>query len=245
MSRATLAQVANRQIEIAILPWGAIEPHNSHLPYMTDCILSQCVALEAARLSTADCTVLPPIYMGQQNPGQRDYPLCIHTSMQTQMAILRDIVCSLSHQGIKKLVIINGHGGNSFRGIIRDLAVEFEDMMILCSDWFAIVPRTGFFDASGEHADELETSVMMHYHPELVDLSVAGSGVSVNFALESLRSRTAWLPRNWQAVSSDTGIGDPRGATAEKGRAYSQAVVAKYVQLLNELASCEQIYEPK
>lgn len=98
---------------------GATEPHNLHLPYMTDCILSHDVAVSAALIAKqkygVNCMVMPPIGMGSQNPGQRELPFCIHTRYETQKAILTDIVSSLYVQGIRKLVIINGHGGNTLK----------------------------------------------------------------------------------------------------------------------------------
>lgn len=86
---------------------------------------------------------------------------------------------------------------------------------------------------------------MMHYHPELVNLSEAGPGKANPFALESLRQKTAWLPRHWTKVTSDTGIGDPSLATAEKGQRFAAAVAEKYATLLQELAaisSTEDLY---
>lgn len=235
LSTATLGQIKNSQIGLAVLPWGAIEPHNYHLPYMTDCLLSQAIARDAITKSGCCAALLPPIYMGQQNPAQTDFPLCIHTRVETQKAIITDIVLSLKHQGINKLLIINGHGGNSFKGIARDMAFTHPDFTIMVTDWFAIVPRGGFFDNDGEHADELETSVMMHYYPTLVDLTVAGNGASRKFAIESLNQKTTWLPRNWKATTDDTGIGNPHLATADKGARYAEVITDKIAKLIKEL----------
>lgn len=227
--------------DLAILPWGATEPHNQHLPYLTDCILSHAVSVEAAERSWQSAgvhaMVLPPVFMGSQNPGQRELLFCIHSRYETQKAILTDIVASLFHQGIRKLVIINGHGGNNFKNMIRDLAVDFPDFLIATTEWFTIAPPTAYFEEKDDHAGELETSVMMHYHPELVNLAEAGNGESRSFALPSLNEKMAWIPRNWQKVSSDTGIGNPHKASAEKGKRYATAVVEKISQLFNELAT--------
>ena len=233
--------------EVAILPWGATEPHNLHLPYLTDAILAHDVAVDAAAQALAEynvrAMVLPPVAMGAQNPGQRDLKFCIHYRQATQYAILADIVASLHHQGLHKLLIINGHGGNTFKGMIRDLAVDYSDCFILASEWFAVLPAKEWFDAPGDHADELETSVMMHYHPELVRLEEAGTGNAHPFALPSLREKVAWLPRHWTHVTDDTGIGDPHLATAEKGRHFAEAVAKKYASLLNELAGIKDSAE--
>ena len=225
--------------DLVLLPWGATEPHNLHLPYLTDCILSHDIALDAALLAQKQygvrCMVMPYVTAGAQNPGQRELNFCIHYRSETQKAILTDIVASLYAQGHRKLVIINGHGGNTFKGMIRDLSVDYPDFLIASSEWFAVIPPRDYFDQPGDHADEVETSVMMHYHPELVNLEEAGNGDYKRFASPMLNEKVAWIPRNWQRVSQDTGIGNPKLATAEKGKQYAEAVVKKYAQLFNEL----------
>ena len=246
LSVTPYGKVKNETYEMAILPWGATEPHNMHLPYLTDCILSQQVALDAANKLYAATSkrvmVLPPVAMGAQNPGQRDLKFCIHYRYETQRSILADLVASLHHQGLRKLLIINGHGGNSFKSMIRDLAVDYPDFLIASTEWYTIVPPNGFFEEKDDHAGELETSVMMHYCPELVKLSDAGSGSARPFALSSLNEKTAWVPRNWVKVTSDTGIGNPRKATAEKGKAYAEALVERIVKLLQELIEADDLY---
>lgn len=243
---ACYGDVRKLSYDLAILPWGATEPHNQHLPYLTDCILSHAIALDAANqaleLHKVQCMVLPPVFMGSQNPGQRELLFCIHSRYETQKAILTDIVASLHHQGIRKLVIINGHGGNNFKNMIRDLAVDYPDFLIATTEWFTIIPPQGFFEEKDDHAGELETSVMLHYHPEWVAMELAGEGVSKSFALASLNEKIAWVPRNWQRVTSDTGIGDPRKATSEKGKHYAAAVSSKLCQLFTELAHAQDIY---
>ena len=208
LSVSCYGKVKDRKYDIVILPWGATEPHNLHLPYMTDCILSHDVAVDAALMAIqkygVNCMVMPPIGMGSQNPGQRELPFCIHTRYETQKAILTDIVSSLYVQGIRKLIIIKDH-----------------------------------FENPGDHADEVETSVMMHYHPELVNLEEAGNGEYKTFAVQSLNEKVAWIPRNWGKVSKDTGVGDPRGASVEKGKKFAEAVAEKYAKLFDELVNQE------
>ena len=239
LSASTYGMVRETEYDIAILPWGATEPHNQHLPYLTDAILSHDVAVDAAQLAWQKhgvrAMVLPPVAMGAQNPGQRELQFCIHYRQRTQEAILRDMVESLHHQGMRRLLIVNGHGGNSFKGFIRDLTIDFPDMLILSSEWFSVCPARDYFDQPGDHADELETSVMLHYHPELVRMDLAGNGESHPFALSSLKRKTAWLPRHWNLVTKDTGIGNPHLSTAEKGKRFAQAVAERYAQLLAEL----------
>lgn len=239
-------RVKDLKYDIVLLPWGATEPHNLHLPYLTDCILSHDVAVDAAFRAKerygVRCMVMPPVTMGSQNPGQRELSFCVHARYETQKAILTDIVASLYVQGIRKLIIINGHGGNCFKNMIRDLSIDYPDFLVASSEWFAVLPAAKYFDEPGDHADELETSVMMHYHPELVNLDEAGEGDYKPFALNSLKDKVAWIPRDWQKVSKDTGIGNPKLATAEKGKRFAVEVADKYAELIAELAS-KPIYQ--
>lgn len=234
--------------DMAILPWGATEPHNRHLPYLTDAILSHDVAVDAARKALDDygvrAMVLPSMPLGAQNPGQRELKFCIHYRHDTQRAVLTDIVASLYGQGLRRLLIVNGHGGNTFKSMIRDLALDFPDMLIAAGEWYKAAPAREYFDAPGDHADELETSVMMHYHPELVDLSEAGEGKSGGWASEPLRKGVAWMPRRWDAVSRDTGIGDPRGATPEKGKRFAAACASEFAMLIRDLCTMPDLYKP-
>ena len=243
LSTTSYGKVIGKKINFAILPWGATEPHNYHLPYMTDSILSHRISIDALDWAMQKTgilgMVLPPVAMGAQNPGQRELPFCIHSRYETQKAILTDIVASLHCQGIFKLVIINGHGGNSFKNMIRDLSVDYPDFLIAVVDWFSIVPQLGYFEEKDDHAGEMETSVMMYYHPELVSLDLAGDGVSKPFAISSLNEKIAWVPRHWGKVSNDTGIGNPKKASAEKGERYAKAVVEKIGQFFVEFATKE------
>ncbi|MCR5130443.1 MAG: creatininase family protein [Prevotella sp.] len=240
LSVSTFGVARQYQYDVVILPWGATEPHNQHLPYMTDCILSKAVAVDAAERALSEfgvrCMVLPPVAMGAQNPGQRDLQFCIHYRFDTQQAILRDIVASLHHQGFRRLLIVNGHGGNSFKPMIRDLAVDYPDFFIAAAEWFKMAPARDYFEQPGDHADEIETSVMMHYHPELVRLEEAGEGRSRSFAIDAMREGKVWLPRHWTLVTDDTGIGNPALSTAEKGKRFADVCASGFARFLRDFA---------
>lgn len=246
LSKARYHDTLNQQYDYAVLPWGATEPHNYHLPYMTDCFLAYHISIDAvcAAYDTEQIKgmVLPYVPFGSQNPGQFDLPFCLHASYQTQYSILKDIVVSLVRQKIDKLFIVNGHGGNNFKNMVRDLSVDYPSFLIVTVDWFRVEPQEPYFDIKDDHAGEQETSVLMHYRPELVDLSVAGEGKYIPFKAESLNEGIGWTPRNWQRVSPDTGTANPRKATAEKGERYAKAVVAKVSKLFIEVVKGE-IYQ--
>ncbi|MGL4520656.1 MAG: creatininase family protein [Phocaeicola sp.] len=241
LTKASYGDILGKKYQLAILPWGAIEPHNLHLPYTTDAILSHAIAVDAANLAFEQAgnmvMVLPPVFYGSQNPGQRELPFCIHGRYETQYAILTDIVASLHHQGIGKLLIVNGHGGNSFRNMIRDLAVAYPDFLACSCEWFALAKECDFFEEKGEHAHELETSVMLHYHPELVDMNQAGEGITHLPRLKPLVDGTVWMPRNWSEISEDTGVGNPRKATADKGKRFVEVVIQRLASALTEIVN--------
>src|SRR5690606_26192624 len=101
----------------------------------------------------------------------------------TQAQLLRAVAMSLQRHGIRKLVVLNGHGGNEFRAMIRELQPDLE--LFLCTvNWYAAVDPRPFFDEPGDHAGELETSIMLHVAPQLVrPLETAGSGSARRFRI--------------------------------------------------------------
>ena len=243
LSISSYGTVKDTKYELVILPWGAAEPHNYHLPYLTDSFLSHDISVDAAilakKLYDVNCMVLPTINLGSQNPGQRELAFCLHVRYETQKAILTDIVSSLYIQGFRRMLLVNSHGGNCFKNMVRDLCVDYPDFIIAVSDVFNVLPKKEYFESDGDHADEFETSVIMHYHPELVDLEKAGDGKSKSFAIQSVNEKVAWIPRNWQIVSEDTGVGNPEKSTAAKGERFARDLVEKYAKLFYELAKSE------
>lgn len=236
-------QVKNQKYEVAVLPWGATEPHNYHLPYGTDSLETTKIAQQAAEKAWykgAKVMVLPTIPFGVQNVGQIELPFCLHLNPSTQLIILQDILEALSIQGIKKFVLLNGHGGNDFKPLVRELQPKFPDLFISLVEWFKILDPAAYFKEEGDHAGEMETSVMMHCFPALVlPLGEAGAGKAKIFKLKGLRNKTAWAPRQWDKVSEDTGIGNPKAASAEKGKKYLDDLTSKIADYFVELAESD------
>jgi creatinine amidohydrolase len=247
LAETTWKTVREMAYDVAVLPWGATEAHNYHLPYGTDNFESEHIAAEAARLAWeagARVVVLPILPFGVQN-GQLDIPFCVNLFPSTQAAILGDIAQSLEGQGICKLVILNGHGGNDFRPIIRELQPRMKIFMCVAS-WYQVVQAEDYFEDLGDHAGEMETSIMLHIAPELVrPLSQAGEGKERRFRIAGFREGWAWAPRQWTQVSSDTGIGNPGAASQQKGERYTAAVVERLSQFLVDLAAADpdDLYE--
>ncbi|GAB2779796.1 creatininase family protein [Rhabdobacter roseus] len=234
--------------ELAILPWGATEAHNYHLPYATDVIEADHIAAESARIAWekgARVIVLPTVPFGV-NTGQTDILLDLNLYPSTQLLILDNLVEVLQRQGIRKLLVLNSHGGNDFKPLLRELGVKYPQVHLSLCFWFTVLDRTRYFEEKGDHADELETSLMLHLRPDLVlPLDEAGDGSAKVPSVAAFREGWAWSERRWSQVSADTGIGNPKKATAEKGARYFQGLTEKLGTFYYELAKAdpERMYE--
>jgi creatinine amidohydrolase len=234
--------IKEQKIDLAVLPWAATEAHNYHLPYGTDIFEADGIAAEAGRIAWeqgAKVMILPTIPFGV-NTGQPDITLDINLNPSTQLAILKDIVEVLNRQGINKLLVLNSHGGNDFKPILRELGLRFPDMFLVTCSWFQALNKNEFFEEKGDHADEMETSLILYLRPELVTpLEEAGDGKERKSRIKGIREGWAWSERRWSMVTEDTGIGNPKKATKEKGQKYFKAVTEKIAELLVEVANVD------
>ena len=248
LSECNWKEIKDAKFDLAILPWGACEAHNYHLPYGTDIIEADRIAAESARLAWENDTrviVLPAIPFGV-NTGQFDITLDINMNPSTQFAVLNDVIAVLDRQGIHKLMILNSHGGNDFKTMIRELGLKFPNMFLCQCNWFQALDQKMFFENKDDHAGEMETSLMLHLAPELVlPLSEAGDGAAKKFMFTAIREGWAWAERKWSQVRESTGFVDPPKAIVEKGEKFFEAVTKKVAQFMEEVAktSREDFYE--
>jgi creatinine amidohydrolase len=244
---ASYRQLREQRPNLAILPWGATEAHNYHLPHGTDVIEATAIAERSAAAAVergAKLIVLPAIPFGN-NAQQLDQVATIHLSTATALAILSDVAHSLQKQGIDRLVILNGHGGNDFKPLVRDVQ-ERTGLLIVVINFFQLIPDKvkQIFAEPGDHAGELETSLIMHLRPELVAMEHAGRGSTVPMNTTALKQPGVWTPRPWSRSHPDTGAGDPQHATPEKGAAYLQALIDAITPLLVELSTAPRTQLP-
>jgi creatinine amidohydrolase len=248
LANTTWKTLKDQEIELAVLPWGATEAHNLHLPFATDNIMAEKIAADSARMAWqkgAKPIVLPAIPFGV-NTGHLDVRLNINMNPSTQFAILNDVADVLNRHGIRKLLVLNGHGGNDFRQMIRELGPRYPDMFICTCNWYKSFENSEFFVNSGGHADEMETSIMMHIAPGMIlPLDEAGPGDGKKFRIKALNEGWAWAERKWTRVTTDTGIGSPYMATPEKGEQCYSAIIEKIGNLMYELSKTdiEDMYE--
>ena len=241
-------EIVDSDYSLAILPWGATEAHNYHLPYGTDNILAEEVAIEAARKAwEKDCKplVLPTIPFGV-NTGQMQVKFCMNMNPSTQLAVLKDIVQVLDHHKLEKLVILNSHGGNHFKQIIRELSLLFPKVFICAINWWQVTNAAPYFKEPGDHAGELETAAILHLAPQLVlPLEEAGEGKGNNFRIKGLKEGWVTAQREWTQVTEDTGVGNPKAATAENGARFFDKTTDIIADFLEELhyAEVDDMYE--
>jgi len=241
LSECTWKEIKDREIELAILPWGACEAHNYHLPYGTDIYEATHVSAEAGRKAydvDNRFVVLPTIPFGV-NTGQMDIKLDMNIYPTTQLAILSDTIEVLHNHGIQKLLILNSHGGNNFKPLLRELGAQHPEMYLSFCNWFQAVDKYNYFDNKGDHADEMETSVIMSLYPDWVDLSVSGSGDSKRSRITANNEGWAWSERRWSQVTEDTGVGDPSKSTADKGSNFLNDCTDKVAELYIQLCTLD------
>ena len=215
------AEVRSQQWQVAVLPFGATEPHNLHMPYGTDNYQLDVIggqACERAYKSGAKVILLPTMPYGV-NTNHLKIPgaLACSVTPSTLLHFLSDLADSLERQGIRKLVLLNGHGGNELKPLMRELHHRSNVFICLC-DWYRmvadVVPQ--IFEQPGEHADEVETSLGLAYFPELVRLEFADDGTARPTRFEAINRGWIGITRPWHLATTNTGLGNPRAATAEK-----------------------------
>jgi creatinine amidohydrolase len=183
---------------------------------------------------------LPAIPFGV-NTGQFDVLLDMNMNPSTQLAVLRDVVEVLNRQGIYKLIILNSHGGNDFKTMIRELGLQFPKMFLSSCNWYQAIDQKDFFENKDDHAGEMETSVIMYLTPHLVrPLSEAGDGAAKKSRITAIREGWAWAERKWTQVTKDTGVGNPKKASSEKGEIFFKAVTKKVANFFLEVARTDR-----
>lgn len=243
LEEANYAQLQELRPNVAVLPWGATEAHNYHMPYGTDNIeafrLGE-AAVARANTTGARCVLLPTVPFGIDH-SQLDQVATITMRASTQRAILMDVAESLVRQGIQRLVVLNFHGGNEFKPLLRDVMFE-HPIFIVQVNGHQLAPETkaSVLENKGDHADEFETSLLLHLTPQWIDMDIAGDGATTVSVLPALTGTPGvWCSRDWKALTKDTGAGDPRKATVEKGKELFEALVNALTPALVELSQAK------
>jgi creatinine amidohydrolase len=242
LAETNLKSVRENPAQLVILPWGATEPHNLHLPYGTDSLTVTRIGellCQNAWEQGARAYLLPTVPFGV-NTNTLAFPLVINMNPSTQLAVLRDIVASLKAAGVRKLLLINGHGGNDFNPHQREL---FDSgVFIATCNWWQVCEDAArkTFSEIGDHADEMETSVGLHLFANFVaPLDQADDGRTRVTRFKAFNEGWVKITRPWDKLTTNTGVGNPHKGTADKGRRYIEAVLERLTPFVVEFAKTE------
>jgi creatinine amidohydrolase len=235
------AQVkSNPPFQAAVLPLGATEPHNLHLPYGTDTFQVEVIARKAcacaARLG-GRVLLLPALPYGTET-NQMKFPLAMNLNPSTVARVIGDLVDSLQTHGIYRCLLLNGHGGNDLKWVLRELHLSTKVHLFLCN-WYKVSSDvySTIFERRDDHAGEMETSMGLAHFPDLVALEQADPGAVRPSRFEAVNRGWVEITRPWHLLTTNSGAGDPRSATAAKGEELTAIVVERIGRFLHELAS--------
>ena len=237
--------VKERCYEVAVLPLGATEPHALHLPYGMDTFEGDLIGeriCEAAWQRGAKVMLLPTLPYGTQT-NQRGFPFAMNINPSTLGAVIADLVESLVQQGIVKIVLLNSHGGNEVKSILRELFGKSPAKLFL-SNWYQIFQDVyhEIFQEPDDHAGEMETSLALAFLPELVARKADGAlaadeGRKAKTRFEAVNRGWVSITRPWHLLTTNAGAGNPHAATAEKGRRLMDLLVERLAGFLVELSA--------
>jgi creatinine amidohydrolase len=234
----------DRDRTVLILPVGSVEQHGGHMPLGTDTLLAQAVSLAAARES-AGVAVLPPPWYGFSAHHMR-FAGSITLSAATLMAVVEDIVASLVRHGFRRILIVNGHGGNN--GVIDVLAStlghkHYGAARIAALTYFQLARQAIAELRQSEpggmgHACEFETAMIQHIRPELVKMERAATTYpdpgSRYLTTDLLGASAVRVYHDFGDLSESGTLGDPALATPEKGAAFFAAAVRELAAFVED-----------
>ena len=207
-----------------------------------DVIQSEYVAQKCCEQAWEKCQsviCLPAVPFGV-DPNLMAFPLTIHVSQKALDAYVTEIIQSLRKHGIRKVVIVNGHGGNDFKALTRQLQYDTDIHLFIC-DWWKVGSDVSdeMFGKGDDHAGSLETSVAMEICPQLVELEKAGAGKVPPFRFEALRKGWVSTSRDFSKLNDHCSVSSDVPPDAEKGRQYLKIVCDRITDFLVELAKSE------
>jgi creatinine amidohydrolase len=233
---------------IVILPVAAIEQHGPHLPVMTDTAIAQGMLAAVAKRMPADLQVLvlPIQTIGKSNEHLAS-PGTLSLSAETLTRVLIDTGESVRRAGLRKLILANSHGGNvAVLGVVaRELRVRF-GMLVVPTHWRSFGLPGGMYDATeqahGIHAGDIETSLMLMFRPDLVQMSKAKDFVSVGVAMEKEFKKLSadsthafsWIA---QDLNPDGALGNASIATADKGAQTAEHQADGFIALVRDMTA--------
>ncbi|WP_363753831.1 creatininase family protein [Sphingobium sp. LSP13-1-1.1] len=232
---------------IAILPVGAIEQHGPHLPVYVDSCINEGLLSQALSEAPAE---LPVVALPIQSVGKSDEHLAFPGTLSLPASVLTDLLLELGRSvrraGIRRLVLLNSHGGQPqiMDIVARTLRVEL-GMFVVNAAWSKMGMPPGLFSAEecahGIHGGEIETSLMLHLRPDLVDMAKARNFVSLSKTMQAdfdILTPEGKVGFGWQIqdLNPEGACGNAAAADAERGKLVADHAAARFIALLHEVA---------
>ena len=225
-----------KEEQICILPIGSLERHGDHMPYGTDGLIAHKVACMAAEQEP--CVVFPVYWFGQLHEASC-FTGTVNFPTEFLVKMLEILLDQIAQNGFKKILILNGHGGNG--DFLKYFAMSQMDREVNYSLYSAFVysgPRFQALDVwekpGGGHADEMETSMIMAAAPGTVkmDQQWFHEPIEAGTALDHLTEKKISSPLFWYAMFPENVTGSPSAGTTAKGEAALQAAAADVAEIL-------------
>lgn len=235
---------AAREKGVVLVPIGATEQHGPHLPLDTDTSAVMEVAVRAAsQIADFPVLVLPPVSWGLSS-HHMIFPGTLTLSWQTFGALVTEICACVHAHGFRKIMLLNGHGGNT--GLLNGLVVEMsgKGISVVAATYYELLPRDTLVslceaDDRMSHSGELETSIQLCLHPELVDRGQIDASLRVppKEYLARRRFHGVYRPLNL-SVEAPLGVtGIATAASAAKGEKLLAAVTEALAAFLRHYHS--------
>ena len=244
LAEQTHAFVRGQKWEVAVLPFGATEPHNLHMPYGTDNFQVEAVgerACQKAYEAGAKVLLLPTMPFGvNTNHLQVPGAVALSVNPTTLLRIITDLAESLETQGINKLVLLNGHGGNELKPWTRELHQPHRRLFVRVrlvsrggrpiSAPFRQARRTCRRDGN-QHGPGV--------FPRVAQAGTGGRRGGKAHGFDAINRGWVSITRPWHLVTTNTGLGDPSAATAAKGQRLMDIVVERLSAFFIDLAAAK------
>lgn len=238
----TITDVAAFRPKVVVIPLGSTEPHGPHLPYGTDTITAASVAKQAvlrANENGARVLLLPALPIGN-NVNFKKFPFACRISVRTLMSIIGDLVNFAVEEGVRKIVFVNGHGGNiaAINAALREVFDRFQEEIFVCAVDTGVGAGETYqrlFKDGSPHAGDHETCQIMHLAGDLVNRAALAPQPMHSPLLHSLKDGSCSWVKAWHRLMPSSSGGRPDAATPEKGEEFFNAGVQGLANLLLEL----------
>lgn len=239
----TVSDIEEFSPEVALIPIASTEPHGPHLPYGTDTLIGAGITARAVQLANekgARVLRLPPLPIGN-NVNFKAFPFACRIRVETLMAILFDLVEFLQEEGVRKVVIVNSHGGNvsTIHASLRQIYDRMNDCVFACAcrpNTFAGPDVNGIHSDDSPHAGKYETSLVQYLAGGLVLDGKCRETPLHQPEIPDLASDSVHWVRPWHRLMPASCAGRPDEASADLGERYFQASAAGMADFLVELS---------